>query len=519
MYPGTFAATTPDKPAVIMAGSGEQLSYAELDARSARLAQLLHASGLRKGDHVAIFMENNIRYFECYWAAVRSGLYITAINRYLQPEETAYIINDSNSQALFTSAAMAELVTPVPALTPNCRILLACDGPVEGFEPYEDAIAAYPAERLAAQPRGEAMLYSSGTTGRPKGIKRPLLDVEIDDESAMSGVTLLLLGLFQADASNVYLSPAPLYHSAPLGFTTSFQSIGATVVVMEKFDPALALRYLDTYEVTHSQWVPTMFSRILKLDDEQLQGHDWSHHKVAVHAAAPCPLEVKKQMFDLWGPIIYEYYAGTEVNGFVFCTPDDWLSHPGTVGKSILGPIHICDELGNELPNREAGTIYFEREEMPFEYHNDPEKTRNSQHPEHPNWSTLGDVGYVDDEGYLFLTDRKAFMIIAGGVNIYPQEIEDCLILHPKVADVAVFGVPNVDMGEEVKAVVQPEDGIEPSDELARELMAYAAERIAKYKLPRSIDFRDELPRLPTGKLYKRLLKDEYWGDHDTRIV
>ena len=355
------------------------------------------------------------------------------------------------------------------------------------------------------------MLYSSGTTGRPKGIKRPLTDFEIDDPAAMAGTTMLLAGLFGMEADAVYLSPAPLYHSAPLGFTTGVQSMGGTVVVMERFDPALALQYLDTYRVTHSQWVPTMFSRILKLPAEQREGFDWSAHKYAVHAAAPCPVEVKKQMFDLWGPIIYEYYAGTEVNGFVFCPPDAWLAHPGTVGQAILGTIHICDDEGNELPNGESGTIYFEREEVTFEYHNDAEKTRNSQHPEHQTWSTLGDVGYVDDEGFLYLTDRKAFMIIAGGVNIYPQEIEDCLIMHPKVADVAVFGVPNEDLGEEVKAVIQPEAGIEPTDELARELLTYAEEHIARFKVPRTVDFRDELPRLPTGKLYKRLLRDEYW--------
>lgn len=519
MYPGTFAETTPDKPAVIMAGSGEQVTYAELEARSAQLAQLFWAAGLRRGDHVAIFMENNIRYFECFWAAYRSGLYFTTINRYLQPDETAYILQDSGSKALITSAAMTELVTPVPALAPDVEILLAVDGPVDGFEPYEEAVARYPAERLERQPRGETMLYSSGTTGRPKGIKRPLEDVEIDDEGAASGVATLIQVLFGGGQDTVYLSPAPLYHSAPLGFTTSTQSLGGTVVVMERFDAAKALEYLDRYEITHSQWVPTMFSRILKLPEEQKQGWDWSSHKVAVHAAAPCPVEVKKQMFDLWGPIIYEYYAGTEVNGFVFCPPDAWLAHPGTVGSAILGTIHICDEMGNELPAGEAGTIYFEREEIPFEYHNDPAKTKDSQHPEHPTWTTLGDVGYVDDEGFLYLTDRKAFMIIAGGVNIYPQEIEDCLILHPKVADVAVFGVPNEDLGEEVKAVVQPEEGIEASEELATELMAYARDHIAHYKVPRSIDFRPELPRLPTGKLYKRVLRDEYWGKTDSKIV
>ncbi|MCP5032496.1 MAG: AMP-binding protein, partial [Actinomycetia bacterium] len=369
------------------------------------------------------------------------------------------------------------------------------------------------------QPRGETMLYSSGTTGQPKGIKRPLSGLEIDDPAGIPGTAMLLTMLFSVSDESVYLSPAPLYHSAPLGFTAGVQSMGGTTVIMEHFDPALALRYIEQFEITHSQWVPTMFSRMLKLPVEERTGIDFSSHQVAIHAAAPCPVEVKKQMFDLWGPIIFEYYAGTEVNGFVFCTPDDWLSHPGTVGKSILGTIHICDDEGNELPNGESGSIYFELEEMPFEYHNDPEKTRAAQHPEHPAWSTLGDIGYVDDEGYLYLTDRKAFMIISGGINIYPQEIEDCLIMHPKVADVAVFGVPNSDLGEEVKAVVQAESGIEPSDELGRELMAYAQEHIARYKVPRTIDFRPQLPRLPTGKLYKRILRDEYWGNHDSRIV
>jgi fatty-acyl-CoA synthase len=519
MYPGIHATTTPDKPAAIMADTGEAITFRELDDRSAQLAQLLWAEGLREGDHVAIFMENRLEYFVCFWAAVRSGLYVTAINRYLHPEESSYIVNDSGAHALFTSSAMRELAAPIPGLSPGLRILLSVGGGVEGFEDFDQAVDRHPAERLERQPRGETMLYSSGTTGRPKGIKRPLTGIEIDDPAGAGAVVALASGLFGVDSDTVYLSPAPLYHSAPLGFTTSVQSLGGTAVVMARFDPADALRFIEQYRITHSQWVPTMFSRMLKLPEEERTGYDWSSHRVAIHAAAPCPVEVKRQMFELWGPIIYEYYAGTEVNGFVFCTPDDWLGHPGTVGKPILGELHICDEDGTELPNGQSGTIYFEREEMPFEYHNDPEKTRGAQHPEHPNWSTLGDVGYVDDEGYLYLTDRKAFMIIAGGVNIYPQEIEDCLILHPKVADVAVFGVPNPDLGEEVKAVVQTEPGIEPSPELAQELLAYTAEHLARYKVPRSLDFRDELPRLPTGKLYKRLLRDEYWAGHENRIV
>ncbi|MCY4056830.1 MAG: AMP-binding protein, partial [Gammaproteobacteria bacterium] len=268
-----------------------------------------------------------------------------------------------------------------------------------------------------------------------------------------------------------------------------------------------------------SQWVPTMFTRMLKLPEADRSGFDLESHKVAIHAAAPISQEVKRQMLDWWGPILYEYYAGTELNGFTHCTPDEWLAHPGTVGRPLMGVIHICDEDGKELPAGEPGIIYFEMPEMPFEYLKDPEKTREAQHPEHANWSKLGDVGYVDDEGFLYLTDRATFMIISGGVNIYPQEIEDALIVHPRVMDVAVIGVPNPEMGEEVKAIVQPVEGVSADADLEAELIAYAREHIAHYKCPKSVDFRDELPRLPTGKLYKRLLKDEYWGKTGSRIV
>jgi long-chain acyl-CoA synthetase len=514
MYPGKYAKEQPDKPAVIMAGSGDQVTYRELDDRSNQLAQLLHQAGLRPGDGVCILSENHPRFFECYWAALRSGLYFTTINRYLTADEAAYIVNDSGAKALITSRALADLASQILPLVPNTPVRLMLDQAIDGFEPYEADIATFPAVPLDEQPRGEVMLYSSGTTGRPKGIKRPLSGQSVADEPG--AVVMLLQGLFAFDADTRYLSPAPLYHSAPLGFTTGTQTLGGTAIVMEKFDPVDTITYLGQYEITHSQWVPTMFTRMLKLPAAERERLDAPKHKVAIHAAAPCPVEVKKQMFDWWGPIIYEYYAGTEVNGFVFCSPQDWLDHPGTVGRAILGVIHICDDEGNDLPNGEPGTIYFEREEMPFEYHNDPAKTKSAQHPQHPNWSTLGDVGYLDDEGYLYLTDRKSFMIISGGVNIYPQEIEDVMVMHPKIADVAVFGVPNEEMGEEVKAVVQLAEGEEPSPELQAELLAWIRDHIAHYKAPRSIDFTDELPRLPTGKLYKRILKDAYWGKAGT---
>ena len=517
MYPGKWGIECPDKPAAIDAASGETLTHGELNDRSNQLAQLLWARGLRRGDRMCIFMENNLRFFEVAWAALRSGLYLTTVNRYLTAQEAGYIIDNSESQALITSNRLGEVARDLPPHAPNCHAWLMTGGSVDGFEAYEDAIAGQPAENLDDEPAGAFMLYSSGTTGRPKGILRPLPPNKIHEDAGPVGA--LQSALWGFDENAVYLSPAPLYHSAPIGFCIATQGLGGTVVMMPRFDEASALRAIETHRVTHSQWVPTMFTRLLKLPEEQRHAYDLSSHKVAIHAAAPCPVAVKQRMFDWWGPILYEYYAGTELNGFTHATPEQWLAHPGTVGQSLLGAVHICDEDGEELPNGKPGIVYFEMEQMPFEYLKDKAKTKDAQHPKHANWTALGDVGYVDDEGYLYLTDRASFMIISGGVNIYPQEIEDALIMHPKVADVAVVGAPNEEMGEEVKAVVQPADGIEGDDALADELLAHARERLAHYKCPRSLDFMAQLPRLPTGKLYKRLLKDRYWGKSDSRIV
>jgi long-chain acyl-CoA synthetase len=520
MYPGHHASTTPDKPAVVSARTGEAITYAELDARSNRLAQLLSAEGLRRGDHIAVFLENHLRYFEVAWAALRSGLYLTTVNRYLTAPEAGYIVDDCGARVLISSRAVHEAAAEIPDRAPECRRFLVVDGPPKGaadrFESYEEALADHPPEPLAEEPLGEFMLYSSGTTGRPKGISRPLPDRPVWRGLAMNPV---LKGLFRVEADSVYLSPAPMYHSAPIGFCTSMQSLGGTVIMMERFDARDALQALEKYAVTHSQWVPTMFSRMLKLPEEERTGFDLSAHRVAIHAAAPCPRKVKEQMFAWWGPILHEYYGGTELNGLTYVGPEDWLAHPGTVGRAVMGTIRICDESGDELPPGEAGIVYFERDKAPFAYHKDAEKTRIAQHPKHPAWTTLGDVGYVDEEGFLYLTDRASFMIISGGVNIYPQEIENELITHPKVEDVAVIGVPHAEFGEEVKAVVQPVAGVDADATLAAELMAWTREHLAAYKCPRSIDFDRELPRLPTGKLYKRLLKDRYWGRGDSRIV
>lgn len=516
MHLGYWAASYPDKVAAILTSTHEEITYAQLDARSNQYSQLLYERGLRRGDHVAVFMENDLSFFEVVWAALRSGLYITTINRYLTAEEVAYIVEDSTSKSLVSTSQMSEVAEALAPLIPGCENRLMVGGEINGWESYEAAIESMPDTPLSEQWIGGAMLYSSGTTGRPKGIVRPLPELQLtqlpDPDGAPSGP-------YGFDKDTIYLSPAPLYHSAPFAFTTNIQRQGGAVVVMPRFDALDALRCIEQFGVTHSQWVPTMFVRMLKLTDEERMHHDLSSHAVAIHAAAPCPVDVKRRMIEWWGPIIEEYYAGTEGNGSTRIGSEDWLEHPGSVGKAASGEIHICDEDGIELPTGEAGIVYFEQERMTYSYHNAPEKTREARHPDHPNWSALGDVGYLDEDGYLYLTDRKSFMIVSGGVNIYPQEIENALILHPTVMDVAVFGVPNEDFGEEVKAVIQVVEAVDESDDLRDELIEFAREKLANYMVPRTIDFIDEMPRLPTGKLYKRLLRDRYWGRHDTRII
>ena len=509
MYLADHARLTPDKPAMISADTGEAVTFAELDERSNRFAQFLHAQGLRRGDHIAVLMENNLSFMEPVWAAFRSGLYVTTINRYLPPDEAAYIASDCGAKALVISYAKRDTAAGLDDLIPNCPIRLMVGGTIPGWASYEEAVASGSPEPLAQEWMGDTMLYSSGTTGRPKGILRPLPEIT----PAQGFDNRQMANRYGLSADSVYLSPAPLYHAAPLAYVLTVQSFGGTVVMMERFDAEQALALIETYGVTHSQWVPTMFVRMMKLAPQARARHDLSSHQVAIHAAAPCPVEVKRQMIEWWGPILYEYYAGTEGSGSTFITSEDWLEHPGSVGRAAIGVLHICDEDGNELPVGETGLVYFERETPTFEYHNDPAKTASARHPQHPNWNALGDVGYLDADGYLYLTDRKAFMIISGGVNIYPQAIEDALVTHPKVADGAVFGVPDAEMGEAVKAVIEPAPGQAPSDDLAAELMAYARERMAHYMAPRSIDFIAEMPRLPTGKLYKRVLRDAYWQD------
>ncbi|HEY5334567.1 MAG TPA: AMP-binding protein, partial [Mycobacteriales bacterium] len=383
-------------------------------------------------------------------------------------------------------------------------------GPVAGFEDLATALEGVSDAPLDAQPKGADMLYSSGTTGRPKGVKPPLPDGDVDAEGDM--IALVFGGMYGFGEDTVYLSPAPIYHAAPLRFSAAVQALGGTVVMMERFDAEGALRAIADFSVTHSQWVPTMFIRMLKLPEEVRARYDVSSLKIAIHAAAPCPIEVKRRMIDWWGPVLVEYYAATEAVGITMIDSTEWLAHPGSVGRSILGPVHIVDDDGRELPSGQAGTIYFTSPTgaLPFTYHGDPEKTRSAGHPDHPDWGTTGDIGYLDEDGWLFLTDRKAFMIISGGVNIYPQEVENVLALHPAITDVAVIGVPDEEMGERVLAVVQPAPGVTGSPELAEEILAFTRERLARYKCPRAVDFVDALPRTPTGKLVKGPLRDAY---------
>ena len=513
MHPYVHAGRTPDKPAYIMAGSGETVSYGQLEERSNRIAQMFRAKGLKAGDHIAIFLENHPRFFEICWAAQRAGLIYTAVSSRLTAAEVGYIVSDCGAKLLVASKYLEKPAAELAPSMPGVATRLMVDGAIADYEPFEATVAPYPATRIADEVAGQDMLYSSGTTGRPKGVMTPQAMEAIDTTSPLFSLTQQVYGISD---SSIYLSPAPLYHAAPLRFNMTIMRVGGTCVIMEHFDAEDYLRLMQKFKATHTQLVPTMFVRMLKLPEEVRRRYDVSNVKCAIHAAAPCPVQVKEQMMAWWGPVLHEYYGGTEGNGLTMVGPQDWLTHKGTVGRAVVGKIRVVGEDGAELPVGEAGTVYF-ADGRAFAYHNDAKKTAESRNAQ--GWSTLGDVGYVDGDGFLYLTDRKAFMIISGGVNVYPQEAENVLINHPAVVDVAVFGVPNEDFGEEVKAVVQPRDMGEAGQALAEDLIAYCKQHLSPIKCPRSVDFEAELPRHPTGKLYKRLLRDRYWAGRQSRIV
>jgi long-chain acyl-CoA synthetase len=511
MYPREFARLSPEKAAAIMAETGEAITFGALERNANQGAHVFRSLGLAAGDVVAIFLENNLSYLQIYWAAQRAGLYITPISTRLTPSEAAYIVNDSGSQVLITSAdagaAPRQLIHERLAAMPNVREIFYVGEPLDGARSWQEELDMHSSTPIGDESAGFHMVYSSGTTGRPKGIKLPLVGGAADAPIAIVGRIRENYGV---GSQTVYLSPAPMYHTAPLMYSTVVQRCGGTVVIMKHFDPEAFLAAIEKYRVTFTQMVPTMFVRLLKLAPEVRARYDLSSLKKVVHAAAPCPVPVKRQMLDWLGPIIYEYYGASEGSGSTFITPEEWLQKPGSVGRASGSVVHICDDEGRELPCGETGTIYFEGG-LDFRYHNDAEKTSDARHRVHRNWTAVGDVGRLDADGYLYLTDRKAFMIISGGVNIYPQEVENVLVMHPKVADAAVFGIPNDDFGEEVKAVVQPMSWSDVGPAFEQELLAYCRAQLSAIKCPRSIDFDPELPRHATGKLYKKVLRDRYW--------
>ncbi|MCL4132415.1 UNVERIFIED_CONTAM: hypothetical protein GTU68_006264 [Idotea baltica] len=489
-----------------MAATGETVSFGVLEARANQGAWMLRHAGIAAGDHIAILMENRREILEVCFAADRAGVYYTTISTHLGVDEISYILGDCDARLLITSDRFSGLVPTLEKSRGGVCAFMVVGEATTGISSWSDAVAAQPTSPIADEAQGLDMLYSSGTTGRPKGIKWPLEAAPIGTRTMLVD---LLTELFGYGPDTRYLSTAPLYHAAPLRHSMVTIKSGGTAVIMGKFDAEGALNCIEQYHITHSQWVPTMFVRLLKLPEEVRLKYDLSSMEMAVHAAAPCPVEIKHEMLQWWGDIIHEYYAGTENNGFVAITSAEWRAHPGSVGQAKLGVLHICDAKGEELPAGQEGEIYFENGQQ-FSYHKDPEKTRRSTNPK--GWTTLGDIGLLDANGYLYLTDRKSFMIISGGVNIYPQEAEDTLLTHPAVLDAAVIGIPHEDFGEAVHAVVQLLPGYEGTEVLQATLLDYCRSKLSTIKCPRTLEFRGTLPRTETGKLLKRLLRAEYWG-------
>ncbi len=501
MHPVHHAAANPEKPCCVMADTGESLNYQELDAASNRGAHLLRSLGLQPGDVMAVMLDNEISVFEIAWAAQRAGIYLTSLSTRLSGGDIAYILADSGARVLVVSDRLAPLTEGVVETLPDLAVFSVSTS--KHFQSWKDARGTFPSTPIDDEHPGGDMLYSSGTTGRPKGVKPPLPQGAID---APTPLTKMGDALYAMDSDTVYLSTSPLYHAAPLRWAMTIHRLGGTVVIMERFDAEQALHLIEKHGITHATWVPTHFTRLLKLPVDVRNQYDHRSLVAIIHAAAPCPVPVKSAMIDWWGPIVHEYYSGTESCGITALSSEEWLRKPGSVGRAVLGTLKILDSDGEELPPGQIGDIYF-AEGPKFEYHNDPQKTANAYNDR--GWATLGDIGHIDEDGYLFLSDRKNFMIISGGVNIYPQEIENLLVTHPKVADVAVVGVENEDLGEVALAVVQLMEGIPASASTEQELIDFSRAALGSVKTPKQFVFRSQLPREPTGKLLKAALQSE----------
>jgi long-chain acyl-CoA synthetase len=501
-----IADVPPGKPAVIMSDGSGLVTYGGLEARSRQVARLLAGLGVGASDHVAIMLANRPEYFEIAWGAQRAGTYWTPVNWHLTAAEAAYIVADCGATVLFASPETADVAAGLPGVT---VFVTGGERPdLPGVHNYEAAIAGLSAEPIdpgageGAEVEGSTVFYSSGTTGRPKGIMRA---AEFPPFGAGVPLDLVMRFVFGFGPDSVYLCPGPLYHAAPLGFSLGTHRAGGTVVLMDRFDPAGCLRAIETQRVTHAQFVPTHFVRMLRLPEQQRRGFDVTTLTSVIHAAAPCPIDVKQAMIAWFGPVIWEYYAGSEGNGMTVIGTPEWLTHPGSVGRAVAGTVHVLGDDGAEQPPGQDGLIYFDG--GTFEYRNDPGKTAGSRNEQ--GWSTLGDIGHLDDEGFLYLSDRRTDLIISGGVNIYPREVEEALAGHPAVADVAVIGVPDPEMGQSVLAVVQPSGDETGSPALVAELIAHCRGRLAGFKCPRAVEFVAELPRTPTGKLLRRQLRAE----------
>lgn len=515
LHPRHHAELHPDKPALILADTGAAISYRELIDNADRAAQLFAALGLVEGDTIAIFLENHIRYAELCWAAKNSGITYACISSQASAEDAAYIVDNCDARLLISSAALAPVALAVAQHRSTPLHCLMVDGANAPFASYEEQLATMPAQPLRGRRRGPSMLYSSGTTGRPKGVRTPLAD---EPPEVPPRRLAMLRQRYGMDTDTLLVCPGPFYHAAPGRFMMSVQRCGGTMIGFAKFDAEAVLAAIAQYRATHGLFVPTMFIRLLKLDAPIRAAYRHDTLRCVLHLAAPCPAPVKEQMIGWWGPVIEEMYGGTEAVGHTLISSTEWLAHKGSVGKPAAGcSIRIVDEEGSEVAPLTPGLIQM-RNGHRFEYYKDAEKTRGAISDD--GWGTLGDIGYLDAEGYLYLTDRQSHMIISGGVNIYPQEAENLLYSHPAIADVAVIGVPNAEFGEAVKAVVQPKHyPVQNPETLAADIIAYCRARLSPIKCPRTVDFVEELPRNEAGKLVKRLVKDRYWAGRESRLV